>query len=262
LDAIVAEDQDCIAFFSWAVDKSRGLSTRPRLVAARAYYASSALGAPLFPFARRRAVLSALGLDRTHAVYPASACDFYRASARALARDLALAFARDLDSCRDLDLTVDRALAFALDLTVDRALAFALDLALDHGRSRALERALGLESALRRTLHRATHVSLALGTHDLHQALSRLTIPALDSAPEDYPAFLDSLQSLMIAHRNVGHTWDFSEKQVKRLIDYFGSNLLLLDCLDLAIVTNRQAMEDTLLLPPGQWTEANILGNQ
>ncbi|MGF1515814.1 MAG: hypothetical protein ACFB5Z_19235 [Elainellaceae cyanobacterium] len=53
-------------------------------------------------------------------------------------------------------------------------------------------------------------------------------------------------------HRNIGHDWQFSEGQKKRLQQYYDANKLLIDCLNGdCYVTNdvRAEIEDTLLLP-------------
>ncbi|MGA9378517.1 MAG: NACHT domain-containing NTPase, partial [Phormidium sp.] len=61
----------------------------------------------------------------------------------------------------------------------------------------------------------------------------------------------ERLTSLMIKHRNIGHTWNFS-KYKDLLEDYYYANLLLVDCLKSDCRVNpkvRQYIEDTLLLP-------------
>jgi len=39
-----------------------------------------------------------------------------------------------------------------------------------------------------------------------------------------------------------------------RLEQYDKASFLLMECLQLAAVSNRKAIEDTLFLPPGEWT--------
>lgn len=65
----------------------------------------------------------------------------------------------------------------------------------------------------------------------------------------------------MIEHRDIGHDWEFDREQARHLRDYLSATVLLVECLDLAMATDRAAIEDTLLLPPGEWSEEDILGN-
>ncbi|MHC5938892.1 NACHT domain-containing protein [Nostoc sp.] len=62
----------------------------------------------------------------------------------------------------------------------------------------------------------------------------------------------EKLQLVMIKHRNIGHDWQFTNKQKKLLKQYYDTNKLLVDCLnsDCYVSLNvRQQIEDTLLLP-------------
>ncbi len=59
----------------------------------------------------------------------------------------------------------------------------------------------------------------------------------------------------MIEHRDIGHDWNFTEEQVQCLERYSYGAELLVQCLNLAVVTDRVAIEDRLLLPPGGMTE-------
>ncbi|WP_420630717.1 NACHT C-terminal helical domain 2-containing protein [Candidatus Leptofilum sp.] len=45
----------------------------------------------------------------------------------------------------------------------------------------------------------------------------------------------------------------FSEEQMEAWADYLQANLLLVRCLQVAYVPNRQALEDKILLPPDMW---------
>jgi predicted NACHT family NTPase len=56
----------------------------------------------------------------------------------------------------------------------------------------------------------------------------------------------------MIQHRNIGHDWQFSDKQIQVLKQYYNANKLLVDCLnsDCNVAPEvRSHIEDTLLLP-------------
>jgi predicted NACHT family NTPase len=62
----------------------------------------------------------------------------------------------------------------------------------------------------------------------------------------------EQLRTLMIEHRNIGHDWQFSEPQKKRLQQYYDANKLLVNCLNSACNASpevRQEIEETLFLP-------------
>ena len=64
-------------------------------------------------------------------------------------------------------------------------------------------------------------------------------------------AWTKQLKAFMIEHRNVGHDWQFSEEQTKRLKQYYDANLLLVDCLNSdcnARPEVKEEIEKTLLL--------------
>jgi len=65
----------------------------------------------------------------------------------------------------------------------------------------------------------------------------------------------------MIEHRDIGHDWRFTDEQVTRLANYFYAVNLLVECLDLGHVSNRAAIENRLLLPPG-WDTAQRIKRQ
>jgi hypothetical protein len=53
----------------------------------------------------------------------------------------------------------------------------------------------------------------------------------------------------MIEHRDIGHDWNFTEEQSQTLNRYLYATHLLVECLDVAYVTDREAIEDRLLRP-------------
>jgi hypothetical protein len=57
----------------------------------------------------------------------------------------------------------------------------------------------------------------------------------------------------MIQHRNIGHDWAFTDEQKKQLNEYEDATVLLSECLKVAQVSNRKKIEDSLLMPPGEW---------
>jgi hypothetical protein len=64
--------------------------------------------------------------------------------------------------------------------------------------------------------------------------------------------WIEQLRCLMIKHRNIGHDWQFSDKQKEMLEQYYEANLLLVECLNSDCYVSREVrsqIEDTLLLP-------------
>ena len=56
----------------------------------------------------------------------------------------------------------------------------------------------------------------------------------------------------MMAHRNIGHEWQFSDAQKKQLRQYYATNQFLVDCLNSNCYVRRSVREEieaTLLLP-------------
>jgi predicted NACHT family NTPase len=160
----------------------------------------------------------------------------------------ALSLAVDLDCNLAVDLDRDPApdfdLDLALSLTLDRAqsqsidLAFALSLALERAVLIAHQKAPELERDLQR-------LKLSSPDKSGHEALYKWWRNTVEIWSED-------LRYLMIKHRNIGHDWQFSRAQARKLQQYYYSNKLLIDCLNsdcYVTKATRQYIEDTLLLP-------------
>jgi hypothetical protein len=263
VDAVVADDEPLVAFLSWAASKTTGVDADLTVPALRSYYSYFALTlarahdlacalalylARALARDRDRAFALDLGLARLRAIDLALALNLDSALVRT--RDLARAltsepiFARDIAD--GLTSALARARSLALNLTIER------DRASDPAYSRDLARALA--RALAGVWSKALDLSQRLGVRELHDAFSALPIPAASSSPEAFQAFAEALRGILTEHRIISHGWEFAPVQTRHLADYYGANHLLLQCLDLAVVSNRQAIEDSLLLPPGGWT--------
>jgi hypothetical protein len=87
---------------------------------------------------------------------------------------------------------------------------------------------------------------------ELSQALASL-LPPIETTPKyAWQTFVNDLQLIMLTYRDLGHEWNLTAEQIKQISRYFEANLLLLECLKLAYVSDRQAIEDSLMLPPGE----------
>jgi adenylate kinase family enzyme len=87
---------------------------------------------------------------------------------------------------------------------------------------------------------------------DLHSALGTLRV---SSTPEglltNRRIFVEDLRKIMIQHRDIGYPWAFHLDPADVLSQYLTTTNLLVECLNLAYVTDRTAIERRLLLPPG-----------
>ncbi len=179
---------------------------------------------------------------------------------------LSRALALDLDLARDLDLAVAR----ALDL--DRALARARDLARALARDRAhylsLSLALSLALALARDRDRDRALALArdLGLYALADRLADLSVPSKDALEAEWAAYAEALRPLIDESRDLTglrrieeiitaeeKAWleaiEWDKASVKAFTAYVEGTNLLVDCLELAMISNRAGIEARLLVP-------------
>ena len=197
--------------------------------------------------------------DYAYLGHPAIACSAARATATMmnargldldLALDLALDFSRildlDLDLDHVLDLTLDFSRALDLTFTLSRARALDLDLAiiyLLHTRRHYCENIRQLMAAFAQTSGEASQAEFV-------QALNDLPLPIEEADEGEWQAYANNLQTLLIRYRNLGHDWNFTDEQWRRIDQYEQGTALLAERLKLAAVSDRQAIENRLLLPP------------
>lgn len=67
---------------------------------------------------------------------------------------------------------------------------------------------------------------------------------------QEWQQYADRLFALLRGQRDLGREWKFSDKDLYNLGNYFYGNDLLVQCLKVAAVTDRQAVLNNLLLPP------------
>lgn len=68
--------------------------------------------------------------------------------------------------------------------------------------------------------------------------------------PEAWNTFVAKLRDILIQYHDIGHRWQFGEVQLDALNTYFTSTERLIECLDVAVVENRESVLNRLLLPP------------
>jgi predicted NACHT family NTPase len=165
--------------------------------------------------------------------------------------------------------TLDRNLVLALDHSFDHDhnhdLRLDRDLALISARNlistRRLINALDLISALTRDLDRSltrTHQKFDLRDQlqDVRDRISDTSYKNLQNFKQWWETngqkWREDLRQITIAHRNIGHDWQFTDAQKALLQQYYDANLLLIECLNSDCYVSRSVREEieaTLLLP-------------
>lgn len=229
-DNLIKQDKELVSLLQWADRKVQAVETSHKIWAVRSFY-----------------LYLDLALDQ--------------------ARDLAFAFA--FDQARDFILALDQALDVNLS---DSDFILVLDLAL------ALDRSLDRSLSIDYLLHIALQINLIFKEtwyypeicsnipkfkqffsevinrcstlSSLSQALRSLAVPSSRSKRSEWEVFEGKLRGIMQRERNIGHEWDLTEQQIKTLETYLRANLLMLEYLKLAAVSDRKAIENSVLLPP------------
>ncbi|HEY9881667.1 MAG TPA: NACHT domain-containing NTPase [Leptolyngbyaceae cyanobacterium] len=249
-DQLVADEPLVQEFLAWCLTKSLAVTVSYKPNAVRSFYMH--LGLDL-AFAHTRNHTRDRDHDRDHAfvsdraLFLTFALDLHLDRTRVRARDYTLTFALflALALARTLDLDLD----LALDLTPDPDFDFTFAYALDRDLDRALDHALDLACRCE-------------PNSELTQALSQLKseLPACKSNGKGAQKWWQAkglvwgerLRAVMLEHRNIGHEWRFSKKQVELLRCYLEANLRLVECLKSAGYVSREVreeIENTLLLP-------------
>ncbi|MCA9939994.1 MAG: hypothetical protein KC418_15245, partial [Anaerolineales bacterium] len=83
----------------------------------------------------------------------------------------------------------------------------------------------------------------------LRTALTRLSAPAEDAGAAAWKSFVFEVEAILLRHWGLVQFWELSTAQVDLLASYLDANRLLLDCLALASVPDREVIEAQMLLP-------------
>lgn len=84
---------------------------------------------------------------------------------------------------------------------------------------------------------------------DVVQAIAAQPVPPPTATPQEWQRHADALFAILQQH-DLGQEWRFSTEQIKKLNRYLAANELLLQCLKVATVTDRQAILNGILEPP------------
>ena len=88
------------------------------------------------------------------------------------------------------------------------------------------------------------------GLVNLTQQLSTQSIPLANSPEKDWQRYADILFTMLSKERDLGNEWVLSDDESDKLKSYLYANTLLVQCLKVAAVSDRQSMLHDLLLPP------------
>jgi hypothetical protein len=244
VDDLIAGDAEIVAMVQWA-DMKATLSQPSD-------ERRSAVHLMIFVLARARAFAFDRALALAHA--REIALDRDLALYLDLAHTLDRARARALDHARDLALYLDLALDLARDLARDLDLRVGIDYGVYYAWTIAsiLAQVEGLDEQ-RQNYHQIWPDLLAFCTElqnqKLSAALAGLTPPASDDLSV-WKRFAASLWDLLQSERGFRSFTRLSQEQVDRINGYLYANGLLVRCLGLAYVSDRQAILNSLLLPP------------
>lgn len=181
-------------------------------------------------------------------------------------------FTLDLDRTLDLDLTYARTLALDLGIVCTRNpnLAYILDSARALNLTRvlnlaqALDQSIALDFILEYTLlvagehyvgelfYEAVKWSAEYPLPKLNQALKKLNIPDAKATERLWQQFCADLRRILQTHRQLGQEWQFTREDVKVLEAYLAGCELVVQCLKLAYVADREGILARLLQPPGE----------
>jgi predicted NACHT family NTPase len=239
IDGLVANDETLVKFLGWADKKTKTVDTPYESAIVRSIYCSLNIALDIIRNVDR---------DLTYAVELAHTITFVLVLARDLVRDLAI----DRDLVRDIylvfeppisrDLDLFRNLDLIRDFKIDFNLTFVLQFTLTFSQ---------FKDQISKFINYFTEiVNLCQeeGLAELHHALINLTVPNQSDSQTAWEVFANELREVMQKHRDIGHEWNFTQEQQGCLKRYFDANRLLVKCLDLAVVSDREGIKESLLL--------------
>lgn len=192
---------------------------------------------------------SARVLDFKSALDLACVLDRGTTSAQASKRTRSLAYALTLALELDLSLSIDLARSLSVNVGFDYGLYYAW------GYAQLFADAAWPRSDPEISASMVTYSQLMAGLFELakpdNQAilLGDLSVPAVTSSPQGWHQFADTLYGIM-GERDLINKRHFTPEHIIKLNNYFYANELLVQCLNVAVVSDRQAILARLLAPP------------
>lgn len=247
-DALVAKDDKLQQFLIWVNEKSLSVEVPYKLVAVKAFYFAVAVARDMAN-TRTRALSGSRDLARSLNLNINNSTSFDVIVDLNLGRIFARAHA--------LNHTFDDAFVSNLDFTFFRPFTYIFNLKFD------LKFDLEFEQELQQLMIQLPDpFDVNRYMKDVPvQKLPLLKTHLTDINNEEIfkkwwqangQAWTEELRAVMINHRNIGHDWQFSNKQIQVLKQYYNANKLLVDCLNSSCNVTpavRNEIEDTLLLP-------------
>ncbi len=187
---------------------------------------------------------------------------FARAYARDIARELNLAHTLDLALAHTLDLHGVIAPDFALALDLAR---YSKSIAVDYLMILALLVVQYFSNAwhFENTVQKHYHLTLEFFQDSIRQIqewgfdglvaqLNALmaSFPSQTATQNQWQQFTGQFRQLLQHERNIAHQWELTLSQLSILSNYLAANSLLVECLKIATVSDREAIKENLLTPP------------
>jgi hypothetical protein len=232
IDNLVKGDEQLVKLLEWADNKAKGVEGSYKVAALRGFYCGLFLNT-VSSDALDRAIAFAIALDRARAI--AIAHDLNHD----LDRAIGLACAAVLDHATVLDLNLKT------DLLLSYSLRFAV---VFNGANR--EKFQEVKKYIARFsdyFKEVVNLSQQAGFSDLYQILENLTVPNENDRQSVWQPFVMNLREIMQTQRDIGHKWNLTGAELQHLKRYFQANLLLVECLKLAVVSDREGIERSLL---------------
>ncbi len=177
----------------------------------------------------------------------------------------------DLDSAIDADVDHARIRAKARAEALDQALLLANDISVD-SKELAVDYVLSVNSVVINNFVNTNHLELFImknydkttaflndsiqqiyewGFNELAEQLTHLMsiFPNKNAPQEQWKNFANAWQQILQNQRDIAHDWQLTEGQAENLDDYLKANSLLLECLNIATVSDREAIKANLLAP-------------
>ena len=229
------------------------------LLARATLLSSSRFLESLLPRARSLGILLSLSrsLDSAFSFASKLASTLSLVRARNFTNALDIAFTSKLESTLERMLSLDLAYQIASDLARDLSFQVGFDYGLYYAWAYAT---LFAQVNLSHTSHAVSNGKTAYPTlidgitrlaqqAHVENVMTKLTRPSVTANFAAWQQFADKLYAIMQA-RGLVHDWQFTEEQLNQLNDYFYANELLVQCLNVAVVSDRQAILSGLLAPP------------
>ena len=95
-----------------------------------------------------------------------------------------------------------------------------------------------------------TELADEAGLAAVARRLRALPAPSSTASGQDWQQHADALFAILRDERDLARYWVFTKEDIDALSDYFYASELLVQCLKVAVVSDREAILQGLVLPP------------